>query len=377
MKIEKKLNYIILDLRLFLPSYFKEDDDYFKMGFISGMMTIDKDELKLENIDTLLSSRLWLKKGESHIILMTSSTDYFSDFEQKYYSDNRSEVTKKKMLFGVSEQQKVEKKLNLKEAEKNLDLKGIYKLKEYDNLRKIMITMKRNNYPYVSYLEGGFEALHRQSLYYDIELVNHDAKECKLCNNIIKETQEEKEYKKLNTEDKISYISNFLWKNIKTITENELKSFFSDENNIVLVCNLIKYKTKYFHKNKIEIYVAILFDKKIIEIYKNDFKLEKTNSNYNIDNINYYNLGLKDEQKKVNFTLRLFEYIQFNDIIKITLNNELNNIISLYAKNKEIEKKKINADNTVEIGFDFLSTQDSQTFKNALRTILKNNKNPK
>ena len=370
MKIEKNLNYIILDLRLFPPSYFQEDDDFFKMGFVSGMVTIDKEELKLDNIDTLLSSKLLSIRGKNHIVLMTSTTDYFFDFEKKYYSDVRSEIMKKKILFGVVESQKQEKILNLEDAEKNLDLKEIYKLKEYDNLRKIMISMKKNNFPYVSYLEGGFDALHRESLYYNIELVNHKIKECKLCKKKEKETLEEKKYKRLNTEDKISNISNILWKNDKIITEKELNSFFSNENNIVLVCNMNKYKTKYFHKNEIEIFIAILYDKKIIEIYKNDFKKEKSNNKYNIDNINYYNLGLKDEQKRGNFMLRLFEIIQFEDIEKINYKNNNSNIMFLHIKNKN-EKSKMKLDNSYEIVFEFHSMQDSKAFRKAIKKLKK------
>ena len=372
MKIKKKMNYIILDLRLFPPNYFKEDDDYFKMGFVSGMMTIDKEELKLDNIDSLLSSRLLSIRGTSHIILMTSKTDYFYDFEQKYYSDDRSELMKKKILFGVIEPQKEEKKLNLEDAEKSLDLKEIYKLKEYDNFRKIMISMKKNNFPYVSYLEGGFEALHRESLCYNIELVNHNKKECKLCKKIKKE----KQYKKSNTEEQISNISNTLWNNIKVITKKELNKFFTNEDNIVLVCSLIRYKNKYFHKNEIEVFIVFLFDKKSIEIYKNDFRKDNSNNNYNIDNINYYNLGLKKEQKE-DFKLRLFENIQFDNVETINTNKKQKNTSFLKIKNKENEKNKIKFDNSYEIGFEFYSMEDSKAFKKAIKKLLINTENIK
>ena len=372
MKIKKKMNYIILDLRLFPPNYFKEDDDYFKMGFVSGMMTIDKEELKLDNIDSLLSSRLLSIRGTSHIILMTSKTDYFYDFEQKYYSDDRSELMKKKILFGVIEPQKEEKKLNLEDAEKSLDLKEIYKLKEYDNFRKIMISMKKNNFPYVSYLEGGFEALHRESLCYNIELVNHNKKECKLCKKIKKE----KQYKKSNTEEQISNISNTLWNNIKVITKKELNKFFTNEDNIVLVCSLIRQKNKYCHKNEIEVFIVFLFDKKSIEIYKNDFRKDNSNNNYNIDNINYYNLGLKKEQKE-DFKLRLLENIQFDNVETINTNKKQKNTSFLKIKNKENEKNKIKFDTSYEIGFEFYSMEDSKAFKKAIKKLLINTENIK
>ena len=372
MKLEKNINYVILDLRLFSPSYFKEEDDYFKMGILSGMMAIDKEELKSDNIDSLITSKLHSVRGKNHIILMTSSTDKFFDFEQKYYSDIRSELMKKKILFGVIEAEKSEKQLNLKDAEKNLDLKEIYKLKEYDNLRKIIIAMKKKNFPYVSYLEGGFEVLHSQSLNYNIELVDHNSKICKLCKKLQKETDIKRYYKKLKTENKIMNISSSLWKNKKVITEKELNSLFSNEKNIVIVCSLKKYKNKYFLKKEIEVFLAILYDKSIIEIYKHEIneKISYQFGLYNIDNINYYNLGIKDEEKKTNFLLRLFADIQFADIENILYDKKSINIVYLQIKEKENNIEKLN--NIFEIGFEFYSIQDLQTFVNSIKNLKRN-----
>ncbi len=361
MKLEKHLNYIIIDLRLFTPSFFKEEDDFFKMGFISGMMTIDKEELKSDSIDKILSSRLLPTRGNNHIILMTSKTDYFYDFEQKYYSNQRSEIMQKKILFGVIEAQKEEKMINLEDAEKNLDLVEMYKLKEYDNLKRIMTAMKNNNFPYVSYLEGGFEALHRESLKYKIELVDHDKTKCLLCKNI-KKNESNKHLKKLKSEEIKLNISETLWKNRKIITEKDLSSFFTNEKNVLLICNLLKHKRKSYHKGDIEIFIVFFFDKKIIEFYKNDSKNEKSIKS-NQDVRNYYNLGIK-ENKKDNFFLRLFEEIQFTDIENATYKKKSKTIINLKAKYYEHNKKK-----NFEMEFEFYSFEDSDTFMNSITKI--------
>jgi hypothetical protein len=189
MNLKKDLSYVILDLRIFPPSYFENEDDYFKLGFVSGMMALDKEELESNDIDKVLASHLLQIRGKNHIILMTSKTDYFDEFEQKFYSDRTSEKERKKMLAGIIETEKIEKKLDLSDA-KNLDLEEIYKLKEYDNYRKIINAMKNKNYPYVSYLEGGFEALHKEYSNYNLELIGHDKSKCKLC-------QEKKNEKKI------------------------------------------------------------------------------------------------------------------------------------------------------------------------------------
>jgi hypothetical protein len=92
-----------------------------------------------------------------------------------------TEEEKSKKLLGIISEEKTEKVLNLEEYEDKLDYEELYKLKEYDNFRKLLISMKDKNFPYVSYLEGGFEAFHQECLNYKIELVEHTPKICKLC----------------------------------------------------------------------------------------------------------------------------------------------------------------------------------------------------
>ena len=274
MHLTKDSSYVILDLRIFPPSYFKNEDDYFKMGFVSGMMALDKEELESNDIDKVLASHLLQIRGKNHIILMTSKTDYFDEFEQKFYSDMTSENERKKMLAGIIETEKVEKKLSLSDA-KNLNLEEIYKLKEYDNYRKIINAMKNKNYPYVSYLEGGFEALHKECSNYNIELIGHDKSKCKLCQEKKSEKKNSLISKIFNIKNKASNVSNILWKNEKKITKEYLDMFFLNENNIVIFCSLHKYKNKTYHNKDYELLVAILFEKKIIEIYKKEVRNEK------------------------------------------------------------------------------------------------------
>ena len=371
MNIEKNFNYVILDLRLFPQNYFTDEDDFFKMGVISGMMSIEKEELKSDNIDKLLSSRLLSLRGKNHIVLMTSKTDYFFDFEKKFYSDETSALMKKKMLFGVIEAQKSEKKLNLEDAEKNLDLKEIYKLKEYDTLRRIMTSMKNNNFPYVSYLEGGYEALHNESIKYKIELVAHEKKKCKLCQKKRKESKEEIEFKKLNDDQKLLSISDTLWKNQKVITEKDLSSFFSNENNVVLICVLRQFKNKFFHQKDNELFIAILFDKKVIEIYKNDTKKEKEEEMNKKDEANYYNLGMRGNERKNNLILRFFDEIKFEDIKKASYDDKYKNIVNLKVVDKDKDKENGNNKNILyyKVEFEFHSIEDSKSFINSLKKM--------
>lgn len=68
----------------------------------------------------------------------------------------------------LSEQIKVEKELNEKLTRK-MTIRN--KLKEYDNLKKLLITLLNVKYPYISFCYGGF--IHELISKFDISLLNH------------------------------------------------------------------------------------------------------------------------------------------------------------------------------------------------------------
>ena len=350
LKREKNMNYIILDLRLYEPSQFKKEDDFFKMGIISGAFEINKEDLLSGDIDKLLSNRLLSIRGEHHIILMTSRTDYFGEFEEKYYSDKMTEEEKAKKLLGIISEGKTEKVLNLEEFEKELDIEELYKLKEYDNFRKLLISMKDKNFPYVSYLEGGFEAFHQECLNYKIELVEHDSKICKLCKNKKSKIKDGKLHKKHFDKN----ISETFWKN-KFISMNELNVLLSNEKNVILICSIRKFKTKYYFNEESEIFILFLFDKNFIEIYNK----EKERSN---KNSNYYNLGTNTQNNK-EIILRHFYSIPFTEIKNIKPDKNSKNAVFLELFNKEHKS------NSFEIEFEFHSKEDITTFKTLIKKI--------
>ena len=94
MKIEKKMQYILLDLRIL--KYDEEDNDTEKTGFLPKMINVDQDELKSEEFSKIITNRFLVERGNYHFIFLTSSTDTFSHFERDYYTDNLSELDKKK-----------------------------------------------------------------------------------------------------------------------------------------------------------------------------------------------------------------------------------------------------------------------------------------
>jgi len=131
--------------------------------------------------------------------LILSETDYFHDFESKFYSEHISEKDKKKMLYGL--QSKNNKEIDMKKLKtflaKNKSKFFQPRLREYDNFRKLVYNFMKKKYKYVSYAYGGFEKLHDESIKYNIPLLNHD-ENCFLCKNKnkkISEVLKEKENK--------------------------------------------------------------------------------------------------------------------------------------------------------------------------------------
>ena len=116
------------------------------------------------------------------------------------------------------EQTKVNKELNLEEV-KNLSDKDKYSIKEYDNMRKTLNDMQKENFPYVGFVLGGWEEIHEESFLQNIELVNHDKEKCELC-------LEKMKIKKKNIKENINTttddLANELWKSQTTIKFEEL-----------------------------------------------------------------------------------------------------------------------------------------------------------
>jgi hypothetical protein len=94
------------------------------------------------------------------------------------------------------------------------------KLKEYDNMKKLLIALLENNFPYISFIYGGFESIHEEISKYkstDIFLLNHD-KNCEIC--------------KLKQEENSTWFStkfeSFLKKS-KTFLKNEIGSIIDKD----------------------------------------------------------------------------------------------------------------------------------------------------
>ncbi len=169
MKLKKDMHYILLDLRIL--EYEGQDE---KRGLLPKVIKIEQKMLKSENFTDSMVKRFNDDKGKSHLIFMTSKTDFFNEFENNYYYEPNQNN-----LFTI--QAKTNKEIN-HDLVSQISEKEQFKFKEYDNMKKLLLTLLENDFPYISYIYGGFEEIHEQISKYNanIYLLNHE-ENCEIC----------------------------------------------------------------------------------------------------------------------------------------------------------------------------------------------------
>ena len=375
MKIEKELNYILVDLRMIENKEEKMDRD----DFWTKVIEVNQEELKSEEINEILAEKYIDQRGKFHFIFLTSTTDDFSKFESDFYKENVSEQDNLKMIYGLIEQKKIDKELDLNAG--NLSKKEIYKLKEYDNLRKTLKSMQNKNYPFISYVYGGYYKLHEESVNLDLEISSHNIETCEICNeNRNKNKRESKKKKEEDIEKEKKNLYKLLWEHKKKIKYQNLEQYFKDSNITILFGSLNEYKGRNLLFEKIQILIAILFSEYKIEIYKFDIKKQ-----HNSNKSNYYDLGLNFEQQK-DIDLIILEELKIHDILGMNLDSKTKNIININIKDKvkkdkdknikEKNDKYINKKGEIlkhytsyNMTIDLSSSQDAKNFFNSFRKM--------
>ena len=384
MKLEKNFKYFIFDLRM---KQNKEGININETGYLpqEKKINISQEELKSLDFSTIITNRFLNQRGIYHFIFISSETDNFNNFEKNYYKDNISEEDKFKMLFGFMQPKLKEKELNIDEAKKDLNMEEIYKLKEYDNIKKTISTMIKNNFPYVSYIYGGFEQVHKESKRFKIELLNHIKEKCYLCLNKNNTTEKRKisydTYDK-NKEEEKNILYQHLWEKKEKINYNNL-SFFINNPNIKIHLGILKaYKNEQIEESKIQILITELINKFELVLYK--FNKEKQflefESTIMILDSNkkkeYYDLGMENdiEEKQQNFELTLLEKIKVNNIISIKKKKKNKNIVNIEIKEEKrrniFSVNNFNINNINNIVIDFSSEKDSKNFILSFKSLI-------
>ena len=327
MNLKKDLNYILLDLRIL---EFEGQDE--KTGFLPRVIKIEQKALNDENFTNSMVERFTEDKGNNHLIFMTSKTDFFNEFEENFYVESSQESN----LFSI--QYKNEKEIN-KNLVNKMSKKKRLKLKEYDNMKKLLIALLENNFPYISFIYGGFETIHEEISKYntkDLYLLNHD-KNCEICKlkqqenskwfstkfesflkksktfikneigSIIDKDKDKKE--KNNGVIKKTSSQGYALKKQKStkklFTMDGISDLVNNYENFVKYCSLIKYKNVEYNESDnqgmliIQKYYLIILKSKNSEIYEQIDKINlKLIQKAEIKKRNYLNIDFVDEEKE-------------------------------------------------------------------------------
>ena len=365
MNIIKNLDFILIDLRILENDLNRNENNLDKTGYLPKMIQLNQEELKSEDLNDILTNKYIEERGKYHFIFLTSTTDTFSKFESNFYKDNISEQDKQKMIYGLIKQKKADKELDLKSV--NLSPKEIYILKEYDNLRKTIISMQKQNYPYISFAYGGFSTIHKESFKLGIELPLHNAEKCSLCHK----QKEKNKNKNQNEEEKEkNNLYKELWEHKKKIQYKNLSQYFNDPKINICFGSLIEYKGKNLSLEKIQILIATLFSQFKIEIYKFDIKKQ-----YNLDKPSYYDLGLNDDEEK-DRELIILEELKVSDIVGMNIDKKTKNILHFNIKVRNSKKNEDNKKKNENLKFDsynmivdLSSSNDAKNFFKIFRNM--------
>jgi hypothetical protein len=262
----------------------------------------------------------------------------------------------------------VEKVLNIEEAKKYLNLNDTFILKEYDNMKKSISSLIKNNYPYVSYIYGGYRQIHRECKRFKIELDKHNKNKCFYCknkNNNINSINDDITLNKKFEEENKSLLYENLWEKKEKINYDKLSSILSNPNIKIFLGVLKEYKTEFIEQDKIQILISQIFDKYELNIYKFNNKtqyedLENTliilEQNKNLDE------NIEDNNK--NLELTLLENISINNIISICVSPKNKNVVNIKIKDKN--KKNENYNIIIDFSSDKISKNFIKTFKSLI-----------
>ena len=363
--LKNNLKYIIIDLRN--KSYSQIKDSITNEGtfiFINNDI-LSQETLNKGNPGEVLTEQINKLKSDSneniHIVLMTNDTENYDEYEYNY-QETQIESKKSKILNILNTtinniKKKIDEQINKKEIKQEKYLQIKMQIKQYELIKSILNYLLENEYPYISYILGGYKSLHDMCIKYNIPIIKHKSNNCYLCttksldeNNI---DRKEPSYKIINKQRnyninvmrrfsdsyrKRSDVSNEENKSdlknriIEEIPVTEMNEHLNNKNNKIYHCLLI-----WHNMNDINEKVIVIFFEKSINIYKMNVKKE-------------------------GIFFDLIEKIDFDNMKDVKRDK---NIFNLYYK--------INDKNN-DIKIDIFTDNDGDSFFKLMNNILENNK---
>ena len=363
--LKNNLKYIIIDLRNKNDSQIKDSITNEGTFIFINNDILSQETLNKGNPGEVLTEQINKLKSDSneniHIVLMTNDTENYDEYEYNY-QEIQIESKKSKILNILNTtinniKKKIDEQMNKKEIKQEKYLQIKMQIKQYELIKSILNYLLENEYPYISYILGGYKSLHDMCIKYNIPIIKHKSNNCYLCttksldeNNI---DRKEPSYKIINKQRnyninvmrrfsdsyrKRSDVSNEENKSdlknriIEEIPVTEMNEHLNNKNNKIYHCLLI-----WHNMNDINEKVIVIFFEKSINIYKMNVKKE-------------------------GIFFDLIEKIDFDNMKDVKRDK---NIFNLYYK--------INDKNN-DIKIDIFTDNDGDSFFKLMNNILENNK---
>ena len=363
--LKNNLKYIIIDLRNKSDSQIKDSITNEGTFIFINNDILSQETLNKGNPGEVLTEQINKLKSDSneniHIVLMTNDTENYDEYEYNY-QETQIESKKSKILNILNTtinniKKKIDEQINKKEIKQEKYLQIKMQIKQYELIKSILNYLLENEYPYISYILGGYKSLHDMCIKYNIPIIKHKSNNCYLCttksldeNNI---DRKEPSYKIINKQRnyninvmrrfsdsyrKRSDVSNEENKSdlknriIEEIPVIEMNEHLNNKNNKIYHCLLI-----WHNMNDINEKVIVIFFEKSINIYKMNVKKE-------------------------GIFFDLIEKIDFDNMKDVKRDK---NIFNLYYK--------INDKNN-DIKIDIFTDNDGDSFFKLMNNILENNK---
>ena len=363
--LKNNLKYIIIDLRNKNDSQIKDSITNEGTFIFINNDILSQETLNKGNPGEVLTEQINKLKSDSneniHVVLMTNDTENYDEYEYNY-QETQIESKKSKILNILNTtinniKKKIDEQINKKEIKQEKYLQIKMQIKQYELIKSILNYLLENEYPYISYILGGYKSLHDMCIKYNIPIIKHKSNNCYLCttksldeNNI---DRKEPSYKIINKQRnyninvmrrfsdsyrKRSDVSNEENKSdlknriIEEIPVIEMNEHLNNKNNKIYHCLLI-----WHNMNDINEKVIVIFFEKSINIYKMNVKKE-------------------------GIFFDLIEKIDFDNMKDVKRDK---NIFNLYYK--------INDKNN-DIKIDIFTDNDGDSFFKLMNNILENNK---
>ena len=328
-KIKKENKFIIIDLRLNnqnsqslknniievfsnnskLKNILKEEKIINNEGYFfcnssfEYISLIQNNKLNENNINKFPNFLKKYKNNCYNLIFFTNDSKYYSYFEKEIYIEQNNPESKKKFILLLNNEHKTEKIIDEKKlklfCEKNENNKLIFN--EYFNIRNIINILVENNFHNISFIYGGFKAMHEICMKYGLKLINHNDNKCIFCKELKNQNEKINLLSKLlqnNINNNINNNNNFKLESIEEINVNKMNEYLNDKQNKIYHCLIINFNDNLFNDK-----VILVMQKDLFKIFKMNVKNEgiffdillnvyydnivEINKNKNIFNITY------------------------------------------------------------------------------------------